>query len=99
MGVFPLILFTANSDKTTEAYFLRQVSSSGFGQARLLPVFQLEFRVSVLIHNVSNNLLERFCLSHIPESFYLKTSALNEKGMVRFSFKHFVGLVTGIPAL
>lgn len=55
--------------------------------------FQLEFRVSVLTHNVSNNLLERFCLSHTPEPFYLKTSVLNEKWcMVRFALQAFLGV-------
>lgn len=86
-----MILFIADSGKTTETDFLKQVSSSGCGQNRLLLVFQLEFRVSVLTHNVSNNLLERFCLSHAPEPFYLKTSVLNEKCMVRFSLQAFWG--------
>lgn len=80
MGGFTLMLFTADSDKNMKAYFLRQ----GFILKDMVRLgcslfISRKFRDSVLTHNVSNNLLEKFCLYHTPELFSPKTSVLNEK--------------------
>lgn len=80
IGGFALMLFTVDSDKNMKAYFLRQDFIFKYIMRLGCSLFfSYKFRDSVLTHNVSNNLLEKFCLYYTLEPFSPKSSVLNEK--------------------